>query len=172
MEDSEQVGEHERARHQSPSEHLEVHLVANARPVSIRIEPMGVPPGPVGTTDLLVHEPSGRIPSGDDRSPSDREATKAQAIVDRRALSHRERRGEEKPEVEPARGQLLKVLGAGEEVEHLGERSAQPYIGLQAVAGGRKKPLACGEDSPQVSLWINAGQGAWETKAIRNQTTT
>src|SRR4051812_17044270 len=92
--------------------------IAHQRPLARLVERMGVPPDRVGTLDLHVDEPKGRLPELDQRPPANRYPRDAEAIIDDRALTHLYRAGRRDLEAERRWRQSLEVSRVGEERKH------------------------------------------------------
>src|SRR5918997_1114500 len=82
------------------------------------VEPVGVPPEAIGTTQLLVYKPTGRSPVRDACPPTQRHTEQAKLVVDQGSFSYRSRSWREDPEAQFGWGDALEVTCVGEKGEH------------------------------------------------------
>src|SRR5215218_6173448 len=114
-----------------PKRQSVAHNIFDDRRFTTIVEPVGVPPDAIGTTQLLVYESDGRPPMRDTRLPAQRDPEQAKPVVDQGSFLHRDGSGCEDPEAEFRRGDTLQVGRVGEEGKYLFSWQRQAHSCLE-----------------------------------------
>ena len=136
-EDPPQLQAHQRMEEiaQRPERQPVLHGVLDDSPFFSIVKPVGVPPEPVGTAHLLVHEPVGWLPVHDACLPAQRNTEKAQSVVDCGPFFHWDRLWCEDLEVQFRRCNALQVGSIREKGEHLFAWQRQLHGRLENMEG-------------------------------------
>jgi hypothetical protein len=151
------------------AEHTEwqavLHFVHNPSSASLTEKAVLVVPEFVRSFELQIDEAVWRVPFDNFGRPTNGEDSPAQRVADQGSFFYRLRVDAEDTKMQPGRGELLKILGAGEEIENFVERPPDELLRAESVRlGGHEITVA----SARVDRTAGLHEWAWTERYPAN----